>query len=116
MQKIVCIFFFTLFFFNATFGQELADTPLKIDASDRQFFIRDYVSYYTDSTRGLSFKTIKTLPFRFNDAPKLDFQSKNWYKFYIKPEVNKTYLIFSPSRADSATVFVPYKTTYKKLY
>ena len=115
MQKIVCIFFFTLFFFNATFGQELADTPLKIDASDRQFFIRDYVSYYTDSTRGLSFKTIKTLPFRFNDAPKLDFQSKNWYKFYIKPEVNKTYLIFSPSRADSATVFVPYKTTYKKI-
>lgn len=105
---------FTLFFSLFSFGQEDSLKPLHIDKLDIQFILKNNVAIHVDTTRKQSFKEVQRLTFKKRDHDIFDHQSKNWFKFYVNPQIDAKQLIFSSSYADSVNVFVPYKSRYKK--
>jgi len=74
MKKIARFILIALFFSSFSFCQTETAQPLSVDKLNIQFFLKDNVSYYLDSTRRLPFRDIKKLPFKKSSNPLLQLK------------------------------------------
>lgn len=103
--------FFFLFLVNS-FAQIESTDYLSLDKENES--IENYVTYYIDATRTLSFEEVRRMNFHSMVIPPSEEQAITWYKFHLSPKIKSKYLVLSPHIVDKSDVFVPYKKDYKK--
>ena len=79
--------FFFLFLVNS-FAQIESTEYLNLDKEDVS--IENYVTYFIDASRTLSFEEVRGMNFDAMATPPSEVQAITWYKFHLSPKLNQS--------------------------
>ncbi|WP_308993362.1 response regulator [Mariniflexile litorale] len=81
-------------------------SPLIIEKLDEFYELQDYVQYYIDKNRSLSFEEVKNKKFSSGEFP-VNLNHSYWFKFKLKPNKEADFLLVCPAMSDLLTIYVP---------